>query len=135
MFTGTLTLASPSRSPCRDFFNIQYLNFKHLKNQHGFLIGLTLSAFLIFALVFTSCQKGNQGAAGAPGTAGANGTPGASGNTILSGDGITSLTMGNNGDYYLELDSSNLYGPKTSAGWGSPFSMTGAPGAAGASGD
>jgi hypothetical protein len=107
---------------------------KHLKNLHGFFVSFTLSASLISALLFSSCQKGNQGAAGATGAAGAAGTQGATGNTILSGDGTPSSTLGNNGDYYLELDSSNLYGPKTSAGWGSPVSMTGASGAVGTPG-
>jgi hypothetical protein len=106
-----------------------------LKNQHGFFISFTLSAFLISALLFVSCQKGNQGIAGTAGTNGTNGVQGASGNTILSGDSVPSLTLGIIGDYYLELDSSNLYGPKTSLGWGSPVSLTGTAGATGAMGD
>jgi hypothetical protein len=108
-----------------------------LKNQHRFFVGLMLPAFLISTLFITSCQKGNQGAAGtpgAPGAAGAAGTQGVSGNIILSGDSTPSITLGNIGDYYLELDSSDLYGPKTAAGWGSPVSMTGAAGATGATG-
>jgi hypothetical protein len=105
-----------------------------LKNQHRFFVGLMLPAFLISALLITSCQKGNQGAAGTPGAAGAAGAQGLSGNIILSGDSTPSITMGNIGDYYLEMDSSNLYGPKTAAGWGSPVSMTGAAGATGATG-
>jgi hypothetical protein len=93
-----------------------------------------LPAFLISTLFITSCQKGNQGAAGTPGATGAAGTQGVSGNVILSGDGTPSITMGNIGDYYLEIDSSDLFGPKTAAGWGSPTSMTGTAGATGATG-
>jgi hypothetical protein len=107
---------------------------KNFKNLHGFFVSFALPAFLISALLLSSCQKGNQGAAGAPGAPGATGAQGATGNTILSGDGTPSSTLGNNGDYYLEMDSSYIYGPKTPAGWGSPVSLTGASGAAGASG-
>jgi len=109
-----------------------------LKNLHGLSMGLTTSVFFFSILLFASCQKGSQGQQGTPGNTGAAGTTGiqgASGNTILTGDSVPSITLGNIGDYYLELDSSNLYGPKTSLGWGSPVSLTGSTGATGATGD
>jgi hypothetical protein len=105
-----------------------------LNNQYRFFNSLMLPAFLISTLFITSCQKGNQGPAGPPGATGAAGTPGVSGNTILSGNGTPSITIGNIGDFYLEIDSSELFGPKTAAGWGSPISLVGAPGAAGTTG-
>ena len=37
---------------------------------------------------------------------------------ILSGRGIPSAEKGQTGDYYLDLSSSELYGPKTKDGWG-----------------
>ncbi|WP_454938103.1 leucine-rich repeat protein [Capnocytophaga gingivalis] len=40
------------------------------------------------------------------------------GNMILSGRGIPSAEKGQTGDYYLDLSSSELYGPKTKEGWG-----------------
>jgi hypothetical protein len=57
-----------------------------------------------------------------------------SGNTILSGDGVPSMTLGNPGDFYLELDSLALYGPKTAAGWGSQVKLQGAAGTNGQTG-
>ncbi len=41
------------------------------------------------------------------------------GSMILSGRGIPSAEKGQTGDYYLDLSSSELYGPKTKDGWGS----------------
>ena len=41
------------------------------------------------------------------------------GSMILSGRGIPSAEKGQTGDYYLDLSSSELYGPKTKEGWGS----------------
>ena len=40
------------------------------------------------------------------------------GNMILSGRGIPSAEKGQTGDYYLDLSSSELYGPKNKEGWG-----------------
>ena len=40
------------------------------------------------------------------------------GSMILSGKGVPSAEKGQTGDYYLDLSSSSLYGPKTKDGWG-----------------
>ena len=40
------------------------------------------------------------------------------GSMILSGEGVPSAEKGQTGDYYLDLSSSSLYGPKTKEGWG-----------------
>ena len=40
------------------------------------------------------------------------------GSMILSGRGVPSAEKGQTGDYYLDLSSSSLYGPKTKDGWG-----------------
>ncbi|SHG65249.1 beta strand repeat-containing protein [Pedobacter caeni] len=42
---------------------------------------------------------------------------GSNGNTILSGNSSPSATVGNNGDFYLNLGNNSLYGPKTSGNW------------------
>ena len=46
-------------------------------------------------------------------------------NTILSGSTAPTATIGNVGDYYIDLTSVNLYGPKTAEGWGNPVSLRG----------
>ena len=56
------------------------------------------------------------------------------GNAILSGKGAPAATLGNKGDYYLDLLTTNLYGAKTADGWGSPISLRGLQGETGANG-
>ncbi len=43
------------------------------------------------------------------------------GNTVHNGNGAPSTTVGNIGDFYLDVASVNLYGPKTTLGWPSSF--------------
>jgi hypothetical protein len=88
--------------------------------------------FLAVAICY-SCTKeagavGPQGAQGPVGPAGQNGT------VMYSGNGAPSASLGDSGDFYLDLASGNLYGPKTASGWGTPTSLKGANGAAGSAG-
>ena len=55
-------------------------------------------------------------------------------NTILSGSTAPTATIGNVGDYYIDLTSVNLYGPKTAEGWGNPVSLRGLQGQNGTDG-
>ena len=55
-------------------------------------------------------------------------------NTILSGSTAPTATIGNVGDYYIDLTSVNLYGPKTAEGWGTPISLRGLQGQNGTNG-
>lgn len=50
------------------------------------------------------------------------------GNKILSGTGIPEATLGEEGDYYLDLTNANLYGAKSKSGWGLPLSLKGTSG-------
>ena len=54
------------------------------------------------------------------------GADGADGSTILSGSGAPSSDTGANGDFYLDTDTTMLYGPKTAGAWGSGVSLIGA---------
>lgn len=88
---------------------------------------------LLFALVITStlwsCGKdgeiGPKGDKGEQGEKGSQGEKGLDGTTLLSGNGSPQLTIGKVGDYYIDLSTSNLYGPKTSTSWGQSTSMKG----------
>jgi hypothetical protein len=75
-----------------------------------------------------------KGAQGAPGSTGAPGAAGTNGSTILSGTDTPAIALGTVGDYYFDQVTDSLYGPKTSAGWGTAVSLRGATGAAGAPG-
>jgi len=56
------------------------------------------------------------------------------GSQILSGEGIPNASLGSIGDYYLDKTTMNLYGAKTSEGWGTPLSLKGTHGQIGQNG-
>lgn len=78
--------------------------------------------------------KGDKGEQGQQGEKGLQGEKGIDGTTLLSGNGSPQLTIGKAGDYYINLSTSNLYGPKTSTTWGQPTSMKGEKGSDGSNG-
>ena len=55
-------------------------------------------------------------------------------NTIRSGNGVPSTSLGNDGDFYIDLKSMNFYGPKKNKLWPLPISLRGPVGATGPSG-
>lgn len=69
------------------------------------------------ALFFSSCSK--NGSQGPEGTAGENGS------SILTGNTDPSPSSGTNGDFYLNLQSRFLFGPKTNDNWGNGVSLSG----------
>lgn len=77
---------------------------------------------------------GLTGPQGPAGTNGLNGTNGTNGNTVLNGSGAPSAGLGSVGDIYLDTASNNIYGPKTTNGWGSGTSIVGPKGLQGTSG-
>lgn len=56
---------------------------------------------------------------------GTSGPQGARGTSLLNGVGAPSAGLGINGDFYLNTNNMNLYGPKTDSGWGSPTDLVG----------
>ncbi len=86
---------------------------------------LTLSLILTFGLM-TGCEgpagaEGPQGPQGPEGPEGPVGPAGEDGSTMHSGTGAPGSDIGENGDYYLDTNTGELYGPKDSSGWGSPI--------------
>ena len=55
-------------------------------------------------------------------------------NTIRSGNGVPSTSLGNDGDFYIDLKSMNFYGPKKNKLWPLPISLRGPVGATGPAG-
>ena len=55
-------------------------------------------------------------------------------NTIRSGSGVPAASLGNDGDFYIDLKSMNFYGPKKNKRWPLPISLRGPVGATGPSG-
>lgn len=86
--------------------------------------------FLYMAvLLLASCSEetvtGPQGETGETGPMGPQGIPGKDGALILFGNGAPAETLGNDGDMYLDGAGSELYGPKTDSGWGTPLQLKG----------
>ncbi len=81
---------------------------------------------------------GIQGEKGEQGQAGERGPQGRPGSTLLSGEGIPSAFAGEDGDFYIDLKTYIIYGPKKNDSWGFAKALTGpagAPGAQGVKGD
>lgn len=81
---------------------------------------------------------GIQGEKGEQGQAGERGPQGRPGSTLLSGEGIPSAFTGEDGDFYIDLKTYTIYGPKKNDSWGFAKELTGpagAPGAQGVKGD
>ncbi|MDZ7682283.1 MAG: hypothetical protein U5J63_11380 [Fodinibius sp.] len=66
---------------------------------------------------------------------GDDGQDGEDGSQIYSGNSAPGSSLGKVGDYYLDKSSYELYGPKTSSGWGTPISLRGSQGPAGPAGE
>lgn len=83
-------------------------------------------AFMALSISMISCSgddgddgligpKGDQGEQGQQGVAGAVGAAGADGSIIYSGEGEPADATGVSGDYYLDVATGMLYGPKQNA--------------------
>lgn len=72
--------------------------------------------------------EGGQGPPGEDGEDGAEGQDGEDGSQILAGNGAPVDGQGSEGDYYLDKTNYDLYGPKTTDGWGTPINLQGSEG-------
>ncbi len=90
-----------------------------------------LKALLLLLTAITLISACKKGETGPQGEKGIQGIAGPEGSTILSGSTTPTATVGKNGDFYLDLSTGNLYGPKTTAGWGSALNLKGPNGANG----
>lgn len=99
-----------------------------MKNNFNFKMAMLV--MVIVSTFVVSCEK----SVGEKGPIGETGMTGPAGSTILSGSTAPATALGAIGDFYLDLSTSNFYGPKKAEGWGAPFSMKGANGATGPTG-
>lgn len=101
-------------------------------------INYLLISFIVLFVFVQACKKGDVGPAGAKGDTGATGAvgpAGSDGSVIYSGTTAPTATIGKEGDFYLNTSNGLLYGPKTTAGWGTNFSLKGPTGTAGTDGN
>ncbi len=59
------------------------------------------------------------------GGSGTQGPAGTDGKSILSGTINPDVLIGNNGDFYINTNTFQIFGPKTIAGWGNPTNLVG----------
>lgn len=91
----------------------------------------------MLGFVAISCEgpAGSAGPAGSEGPQGPVGPAGKDGASMLAGEGTPEGSVGNTGDFYLDLTTGDLYGPKTESGWdGSLINLAGSSGEGGAEG-
>ncbi|MFZ4262108.1 hypothetical protein ACFRAE_08695 [Sphingobacterium sp. HJSM2_6] len=80
--------------------------------------------FTLLLIVLTlSCSK-----EGGPGPQGDQGIPGKDGTNILSGASNPTSTIGKEGDFFLNVHSKILFGPKKGNNWGSGIVLSGSAG-------
>jgi len=70
-------------------------------------------------------EKGDQGVAGPQGNIGPVGPVGPRGNTVLSGDSDPVSGAGSEGDFYLNVATSTIFGPRKFGEWGTGVSLIG----------
>ncbi len=70
-------------------------------------------------------DKGDAGLQGLKGDKGDAGLQGLDANTILSGSGTPAVTLGKNGDFYIDATTKSVYGPKINGLWGVAATLTG----------
>ncbi|WET70853.1 hypothetical protein [Sphingobacterium sp.] len=84
-----------------------------------------MKSYILFLAIFLVMGCAKDGPIGPEGEKGEQGVPGLDGNRILSGSTNPNNTLGKNGDFYLNLTTGDLFGPKTQTGWGNPYTMKG----------
>lgn len=99
---------------------------KHILQK---LLLLALPVILILGTL-AGCEgpqgpEGTQGPQGAQGPEGPVGPAGDDGSIIHAGQGAPADDVGETGDFYLNRDTGELYGPKQESGWGTPISLEG----------
>jgi hypothetical protein len=78
---------------------------------------------LMLMLGISGCKgpAGEQGPEGAEGPEGPVGPAGEDGSMMYSGQGAPGSDIGDNGDYYLNTNTGEMFGPKDKNGWGNPI--------------
>lgn len=85
-------------------------------------------------LIAISAITGPAGAKGDKGDTGNTGTAGTNGKSLLSGTTVPTGATGTDGDFYLNLTTNLMYGPKAAGAWPAGFSIVGPQGTAGTAG-
>ncbi len=96
------------------------------------LFAVTIAIFILLGTTTYSPAQANTPKKVTIAKAGRVATPGI--NTLLSGKGAPKSTVGIDGDFYIDTNKMNIYGPKTKGKWPTPVSLKGEPGTNGTNG-
>ena len=96
------------------------------------LLALSAATFIIFGTFTYTPAQANTLKNFKITKAGRVATPGI--NSLLSGKGAPKATIGINGDFYIDTNKMNIYGPKTKGKWPASVSLKGTPGTNGTNG-
>lgn len=107
-----------SISICRTF-TASYLYFHHTISLMKLKIIPLLIAVILLSVII-SCKKETK----TQPTASGGPLKGADGSLIYSGAADPSNTLGKTGDYYINLGTGKLFGPKTASSWGGGVAMS-----------
>jgi len=89
---------------------------------HNILKTIPLLALsLLLALGIVAGCEGPSGTEGPQGPEGPVGPAGEDGSMMYSGQGTPGSDIGTEGDYYLNTNNGEMYGPKDADGWGNPI--------------
>ena len=75
------------------------------------------------SIVNAGFVQGAKGSPGPPGPPGPRGADGADGATILNGEGPPRPEVGKDGDFYIQVDATDLWGPKVGGRWLGPIHL------------
>jgi hypothetical protein len=95
-------------------------------------LALSTAIFIMVGTSINSPAQANTVKKVAINKAGRVATPGI--NTLLSGKGAPKATVGIDGDFYIDTNKMNIYGPKTKGKWPAAVPMKGEPGIKGTNG-
>lgn len=132
---GSLVVAGAFRT--NDVPNILKI-YSHIEMPDGFTTDTIVSS--VNGETGDVTVSGATGATGATGADGATGNDGVDGTSVLSGSGAPSASLGKSGDFYIDTDVYEIYGPATEIvegsvySWGTGTSLIGPTGATGATG-
>ena len=96
------------------------------------LLAVSIAIFIMFGTSTYSPAHANTVKKVTITKAGRVATPGI--NTLLSGKGAPKSTVGIDGDFYIDTNKMNIYGPKTKGKWPAAVSLKGEPGTNGTNG-
>lgn len=104
------------------------LNIKNMRKIINYAVALLVSVAML-----SGCTK--EGPAGKDGKNGRDGKDGINGSSIITGTEVPKADIGTDGDFYLNISTSDFYGPKKAKNWGNPISLRGLKGDRGEKGE